>query len=556
MSQTDRFRSFASRSFTSSPLVSEPSSFANTDSTNNSLTGFISSASPVNTSDSLFPADQTQQNSVDGPQSNHSSKVDESLSQQDSILPSQPIEVKETLDATITKTMDGRLRLKQYVLTKIIGQGAYGIVSLGEDVNTKVKYREMSVTPDFSFAILKQAIKEFSKSKLSKKERASAFRYGRGRGRPNVVNSARASPLDMIKSEIAILKKLSHVNIVKLHEVLDVANADSMFMGILCEHGVLTEVSLGDKPGKIFEDEECRHYFQQMILGIEYLHEHDIIHRDIKPDNLLRSADDTLKIVDFGVSEMFSKKGDDVTKKSAGSPAFMAPEWCRYDHGELSGKPADIWSMGVTLYCMKYGRLPFRSSSSVELLRIIREEEPDLSETDPRFKNVMEKLLDKDPSKRITIDELRSDPWVTDDGHKPLKDKDENIQEAVVELTPYELQHAIQSVPALVTVFKAVSKFKSLLKNHPSKSSANKEELQKVDDDEVDEDVNSESVESSPIMLSLQFKGTDENHSESLPKPEPLHETKEEEEEKEEEAGFPVCDLDTGICYYPTAVTK
>ncbi|KAF9174495.1 hypothetical protein BGX20_011078, partial [Mortierella sp. AD010] len=284
-------------------------------------------------------------------------------------------------------------------------------------------------------------------------------------------------------------------------------------------------------------------------------HEHDIIHRDIKPDNLLRSADDTLKIVDFGVSEMFSKKGDDVTKKSAGSPAFMAPEWCRYDHGELSGKPADIWSMGVTLYCMKYGRLPFRSSSSLELLRIIREEEPDLSqETDPRFKNVMEKLLDKDPAKRITIDELRSDPWVTDDGHKPLKDKDENIQDAVVELTPYELQHAIQSVPALVTVFKAVSKFKGLLKNHSSKPSTNKEELQKVDD-EVDEGVNSESVESS-VMLSLQFNGTDEGHGESFPNPEPLHETKEEEEEKEEGAGFPVCDLDTGICYYPTAVTK
>ncbi|KAF9151015.1 hypothetical protein BGX20_005536, partial [Mortierella sp. AD010] len=214
MSQTDRFRSFASRSFTSSHLVSNPTSFANTGSTNNSLTGFISSASPVNTSDSLFPADQTQQISVDGPQSNHSSKADESFSQQDSVLPSQLTEVKETLDATITNTMDGRLRLKQYVLTKIIGQGAYGIVSLGEDVNTKVKY----------------AIKEFSKSKLSKKERASAFRYGRGRGRPNVVNSARASPLDMIKSEIAILKKLNHANIVKLYEVLDVANADSMFM--------------------------------------------------------------------------------------------------------------------------------------------------------------------------------------------------------------------------------------------------------------------------------------------------------------------------------------
>src|SRR5689334_7922512 len=56
------------------------------------------------------------------------------------------------------------------------------------------------------------------------------------------------------------------------------------------------------------------------------VHEHDIIHRDIKPDNLLRSKDGTVKIVDFGVSEMFDKKVGDKTKKSAGSPAFMAPE--------------------------------------------------------------------------------------------------------------------------------------------------------------------------------------------------------------------------------------
>ncbi|KAF9195222.1 hypothetical protein BGZ49_003059 [Haplosporangium sp. Z 27] len=440
---------------------------------------------------------------------------------------SQPIKVKETLDATITETADGHLRLKQYVLLDILGQGAYGIVNLGEDINTKTKY----------------AIKEFSKSKLSKKVRASAFRYGRGRGRPDVVNNTKTSPLDMIKSEIAILKKLNHVNIVKLHEVLDVANADSMFMVFeLCERGVLTEVTVGDKIGKIFEDEECRDVFHQIILGIEYLHDHDIIHRDIKPDNLLRSADGTLKIVDFGVSEMFSKKGDDVTKKSAGSPAFMAPEWCRYDHGELSGKPGDVWSMGVTLFCMKYGRLPFRSTSSFDLQRVIREEEPDMSEeTDPRFKHVMQRLLDKDPATRITLDELRIDPWVTDDGKKPLKGKDENTENAVVELTPDDLQHAIQSVYGLATVLKAASKFKSLLKSHSREPSSNEGEEQEVDGVK-DENNDKPIVTSSPAMLSLRFKGG----RDKVVKPETPKEAKVEEKV----AGFPVCDMETGICYY------
>ncbi|KAI1288642.1 hypothetical protein EDD11_009844, partial [Mortierella claussenii] len=310
----------------------------------------------------------------------------------------QPIEVKETLDARVTETADGHLQLKQYVLKEIIGQGAYGIVNLGLDVETGVSY----------------AIKEFSKSKLRrKKDRANLFKLGRGRGR-GPLNTAtsknkESSSLELIRGEIAVLKKLNHINIVKLFEVLDVATEDSMFMVMeLCERGVLTDVTLGDKVGRIFSDEECRDVFQQMVLGIEYLHEHDIIHRDIKPDNLLRSADGTLKIVDFGVSEMFTKKGNDMTTKSAGSPAFMAPELCRPLHGEVSGRATDVWSMGVTLYCIRYGRLPFRSTSSLELQRVIREDEADLSqEKDSRFKDVMEHLLEKDPAKRITIDELR-----------------------------------------------------------------------------------------------------------------------------------------------------
>ncbi|KAF9433204.1 hypothetical protein BGZ76_009753 [Entomortierella beljakovae] len=360
--------------------------------------------------------------------------------------------VKETLNAQIARNAEGHLILKnQYLLKNVIGQGAYGIVNLGEDVhNPSVKY----------------AIKEFSKAKLSKKERASAFRFGQGRGKPSVANSSNSSPLDLIKSEIAILKKLNHRNIVKLYEVLDVAHSDSMYMVFeLCELGVLTDVTLSDTPGKIFEDQECRNVFQQMILGIEYLHEHDIIHRDIKPDNLLRSANGTLKIVDFGVSEMFSRKGDDLIKKSAGSPAFMAPEWLQSDHGELSGKPADVWSMGVTLYCMKYGRLPFKTKNFAELNKLICTAEPDLSdEADDRFKNLMLRLLEKEPDERITINELRSDSWVTNDGKMPLQDKDENIRTAVVNITQDEYQQAIQSINFLQTVFKAVYKFKRLLK--------------------------------------------------------------------------------------------
>ncbi|KAG0332678.1 hypothetical protein BG004_001139 [Podila humilis] len=388
-----------------------------------------------------------------------------SASRRSSMQFSRHVEVKETLDASLTENAVGDKQLKQYVLKRIIGQGAFGKVHLAEDENTKICY----------------AVKEFSKSKLRKKDKANLFKLGprgRGRGRrgpeaPSPLTSE-SSPLDLIRGEVAILKKLNHINIVKLYEVLDVATDDSMYMVFeYCERGALMPVSLTETYENVFSDDECRDVFQQMVLGIEYLHEHDIIHRDIKPDNLLRSQDGTLKIVDFGVSEMFDKKGDDLTKKSAGSPAFMAPELCRPDHGEVSGRATDVWSMGVTLYCIRYGHLPFVSSNIIDMNRYIRENDFETpGEQDPRFMNLMRQLLEKDPTKRIGIEDLRNDPWLTNDGREPLISKDENIKNAVTEVTEEDLRGAIQKINGLVTVFKAIARFKRGIKTPSTKSTS------------------------------------------------------------------------------------
>ncbi|KAG0332045.1 hypothetical protein BG004_001413 [Podila humilis] len=272
----------------------------------------------------------------------------------------------------------------------------------------------------------------------------------------------------------------------------------------LCKKGVLTEVSLAaDKAGVIFSDDECRDVFQQMVLGIEYLHEHDIIHRDIKPDNLLRSEDGTLKIVDFGVSEMF-KKGNDRTKKSAGSPAFMAPELCRHDHGEVSGRATDVWSMGVTLYCIRYGRLPFISSNILELNRVIREDAFDLStEKDERFVHLMSCLLEKDPAKRISIEELRNDPWLTADGNEPLISKEENTQNAVTEVTEEDLRGAIQKINNLVAVLKAASKFKKLIKSPGSTASSFNDDMTVADKMQDADETIPVSTMSSPVSSTI-----------------------------------------------------
>jgi [calcium/calmodulin-dependent protein kinase] kinase len=204
------------------------------------------------------------------------------------------------------------------------------------------------------------------------------------------------------------MKKLNHSNLVSLIEVLDDPTEDSLYMVMeMCKKGVIMKVGLEEKADP-YDDERCRLWFCDLILGIEYLHAQGVVHRDIKPDNCLLTSDDVLKVVDFGVSEMFAKDSDMYTAKSAGSPAFIPPELCVVKHGDVSGKAADIWSMGVTLYCLRYGRIPFEKQSIFELYESIRQDEVNLEgETDEDFIDLMHKILEKDPSKRITMPELR-----------------------------------------------------------------------------------------------------------------------------------------------------
>jgi [calcium/calmodulin-dependent protein kinase] kinase len=187
-----------------------------------------------------------------------------------------------------------------------------------------------------------------------------------------------------------------------------------------------------------------------------------VVHRDIKPDNLLLTEDDVLKIVDFGVSEMFEKQSEMLTAKSAGSPAFLPPELCVTKHGDISGKAADIWSMGVSLYCLRFGCIPFERSGVLELYEAIRNDKPEIDpDHGPQFADLMEKLLEKDPTKRIKMVELRVcffmsprastriltnsqvHPWVTKNGTDPLLSAEENTADLVEPPSELEVNHAI-----------------------------------------------------------------------------------------------------------------
>lgn len=151
------------------------------------------------------------------------------------------------------------------------------------------------------------------------------------------------------------------------------------------------------------------HKWSHALTAVRHsVHSQGVVHRDIKPDNLLLTGDDVLKIVDFGVSEMFEKDDAMRTAKPAGSPAFLPPELCVAKHGDVSGRAADLWSMGVSLYCLRYGKIPFERDNVLDMYEAIKTETPKFPpDENPLFLDLMSKLMEKDPERRITMAELR-----------------------------------------------------------------------------------------------------------------------------------------------------
>ncbi|KAI2782930.1 Pkinase-domain-containing protein [Daldinia loculata] len=385
--------------------------------------------------------------------------------------PSQHREVKETLNAKTEYTndeTDGRSQqtINQYTIREEIGRGSYGAVHLATD-QFGTEY----------------ALKEFSKLRLRKRAQSNILRRPEG-GRPRSLGPGQGlysahrkqlshheiaeakDALFLIREEVAIMKKLNHPNLVQLFEVLDDPENDSLYMVLeMCKKGVVMKVGL-DEQATPYDDEQCRLWFRDLILGIEYLHAQGIIHRDIKPDNLLLTEDDVLKIVDFGVSEMFEKPGHMMTSKSAGSPAFLPPELCQARHGDVPGKPADIWSMGVTLYCLKYGGLPFKRDNVLDMYDAIRTEEIRIpsDHEDPNFVDLITRILDKNNETRLTLREIRNHPWVTKGGTDPLLSEEENCSDVIEPPNALEVNHAFtQKMDHLMCVLKAIRLFKGLV---------------------------------------------------------------------------------------------
>uniref|UniRef100_A0A8C2HH84 calcium/calmodulin-dependent protein kinase n=1 Tax=Cyprinus carpio TaxID=7962 RepID=A0A8C2HH84_CYPCA len=323
-------------------------------------------------------------------------------------------------------------QLNQYKLKSEIGKGSYGVVKLAYNEDDDKYY----------------AMKVVSKKKLMKQYGFPRRPPPRGPKAAQGEQPKVLGPLERVYQEIAILKKLDHLNIVKLVEVLDDPAEDNLHMVSPLVTSPVMEVP-SDNP---FSEDQARHYFRDIVLGIEYLHYQKIVHRDIKPSNLLLGDDGHVKIADFGVSNQF-EGNDALLSSTAGTPAFMAPETLSDNRKSFSGKALDVWAMGVTLYCFVYGKCPCIDEYILALHSKIKSkpvEFPELPAISEGLKNLVSEMLDKNPDTRITIPEIKVDPWVTQNGTDPLPLEEEHC--TVVEVTEEEVQNSVKFVPSLSAV--------------------------------------------------------------------------------------------------------
>ena len=257
----------------------------------------------------------------------------------------------------------------EFIIKDKLGEGAFGAVHLGINKQTEENV----------------AIKILEKSKINKYK---------GKVR--------------LEREIEILKKLKHPNIVQFYCVIET----SMKIFLIEEYIKGKELFQYIVLKKKLSEEEACFYFQQIISGIEYLQKLKIAHRDIKSENILiEQYTNNIKIIDFGLSNSFDDKQNGLLNTACGSPCYAAPEML--DGKMYHGSTVDIWSVGVVLFSMICGYLPFHEESNKEMYKKIIAGKYNIpSHVSKLGRELIHSLLNTNPKKRIKIQQIKKHSWI------------------------------------------------------------------------------------------------------------------------------------------------
>ena len=209
---------------------------------------------------------------------------------------------------------------------------------------------------------------------------------------------------EKLKNEVEVLSKLHHPFI---NQILDNFETDTHFF-IVMEYICGDLLTFIRKRNKLNE-QIAKVIFKQLIEGLKYIHKKNIIHRDIKLDNILIDTTNTVKICDFGVSRKI-QKGEKIYER-CGTPAYIAPEI--YKKIGYTGFQSDVWSAGVTLYYILSGNLPFKGNNIRDLENaILLGEYKKIRDISFEASDIIDRMLKLNPAERITIEELLKHPWL------------------------------------------------------------------------------------------------------------------------------------------------
>ncbi|QHS73165.1 serine/threonine protein kinase TOS3 [Saccharomyces paradoxus] len=244
-----------------------------------------------------------------------------------------------------------------------------------------------------------------------------------------------------VNQEIEVMKRCHHENVVELYEILNDPESSKVYLVLeYCSRGPVkwcpeNKMEIKAVGPSILTFQQSRKIVLDVISGLEYLHFRGVTHRDIKPSNLLISSNGTVKISDFGVATSTAAGSTNIQSsheqllqyKALGTPAFLAPELCSAERACFCPFAIDIWSLGVTLYCLLFGRLPFNANSGLELFDNIINKPLEFPSYDEMLnrgtsditveeysdaKDLLNELLQKDPDKRIKLAEIKAHPFI------------------------------------------------------------------------------------------------------------------------------------------------
>jgi serine/threonine protein kinase len=213
---------------------------------------------------------------------------------------------------------------------------------------------------------------------------------------------------ELIRREVSVMKGMDHPFIASFFELLDDDNCFYLVIELVENGDLLEYINANNGLG----EPQARRIFFQLVTVLNYLHrEKRVAHRDLKAENVLLDSNHNIRLVDFGLSKPFSKDNP-FLQTCCGSPGYVSPEIIREQPYTAA---SDVWSLGILLWAMLQADLPFYSDNMPTMLNLILTSQPNIpAHLSPELRDLIQRLLVKDPTHRITIPQILDHPWLSE----------------------------------------------------------------------------------------------------------------------------------------------